>query len=215
MIAEQIMHTNLHTISPTNTVREGLQVMREHKIRHLPVVNERMELIGLVTEHDIKAAAPSNLLLEPNFEFNNIPLEKIMRINPIIAHPLDFVEEIALTLFEAKIGCIPIVSGGILVGIVTTSDLLYTYIELTGATIPGSKIEIRVRNRPGLLYEITEVFKAHNANVINVLVYAEHQSKTHSIVSVRIRIVDPTNLIEALRAEGFHVLWPNVPGITV
>lgn len=215
MIAEQIMHTNLHTISPTNTVREGLQVMREHKIRHLPVVNERMELIGLVTEHDIKAAAPSNLLLEPNFEFNNIPLEKIMRINPIIAHPLDFVEEIALTLFEAKIGCIPIVSGGILVGIVTTSDLLYTYIELTGATIPGSKIEIRVRNRPGLLYEITEVFKAHNANVINVLVYAEHQSKTHSIVSVRIRIVDPTNLIEALRAKGFHVLWPNVPGITV
>lgn len=215
MIAEQIMHTNLHTISPTNTVREGLQVMREHKIRHLPVVNERMELIGLVTEHDIKAAAPSNLLLEPNFEFNNIPLEKIMRINPIIAHPLDFVEEIALTLFEAKIGCIPIVSGGILVGIVTTSDLLYTYIELTGATIPGSKIEIRVKNRPGLLYEITEVFKAHNANVINVLVYAEHQSKTHSIVSVRIRIVDPTNLIEALRAKGFHVLWPNVPGITV
>lgn len=215
MIAEQIMHTNLHTISPTNTVREGLQVMREHKIRHLPVVNERMELIGLVTEHDIKAAAPSNLLLEPNFEFNNIPLEKIMRINPIIAHPLDFVEEIALTLFEAKIGCIPIVSGGILVGIVTTSDLLYTYIELTGVTIPGSKIEIRVRNRPGLLYEITEVFKAHNANVINVLVYAEHQSKTHSIVSVRIRIVDPTNLIEALRAKGFHVLWPNVPGITV
>ena len=78
MIAEQIMHTNLHTISPTNTVREGLQVMREHKIRHLPVVNERMELIGLVTEHDIKAAAPSNLLLEPNFEFNNITQNRVI-----------------------------------------------------------------------------------------------------------------------------------------
>ncbi len=215
MIAEQIMHTNLHKISPTNTVREGLQVMRDHSIRHLPVVNERMELIGLITEHDIKAAAPSNLLLNPSFEFYNTSIEKIMRVNPIVAHPLDFVEEIALTFYEQKIGCIPIVSGGILVGIVTTSDLLYTYMELTGSTIPGSKIEIRVENRPGLLYEITEVFKAHNANVISVLVYADHQSKVHSIVSVRIRILNPTKLIEALRAEGFHVLWPNVPGITI
>lgn len=52
--------------------------------------------------------------------------------DPLIGHPLDFVEEVALTFYETKIGCLPIVSGGKLVGIVTTTDLLYTYIELTG-----------------------------------------------------------------------------------
>ena len=68
--------------------------------------------------------------------------------DPLIGHPLDFVEEVALTFYESKVGCLPIVSGGKLVGIVTTTDLLYTYIELTGATEPGSKIEIRVSDTP-------------------------------------------------------------------
>ncbi len=77
----------------------------------------------------------------------------------ITAHPLDFVEEVAVIFYEHKIGCLPIVSDDKLVGIITGTNLLHTMVELTGANQPGSQIEIRVENRPGILYEVTSVFR--------------------------------------------------------
>lgn len=215
MIAEQIMHKNVYSLLPTNTVREAVNLMHEKKIRHLPITNEENELLGVVSDYDIKEALPSKFLGENISTVYDAPISKIMVNEPLFAHPLDFAEEIALTLYETKMSCMPIVTNGKLVGIVTTTDLLYTYMELTGATIPGSKIDIRVENRPGLLYEITDIFKELRVNVISVLVYADNKEANHSIVSVRIRAFNPISVIEALREKGFHVLWPNMPGITL
>lgn len=215
MIAEQIMHKNLYTLLPTHTVRDAENLMHDKKIRHIPIINEKNELLGIVSDHDLKEALPSCLSKEDKTSIYNEHIAKIMNTDVTYAHPLDFAEEIALTLYETKKSCMPIVSNGKLVGIVTTTDLLYTYMELTGTTTPGSKIEIRVKNRPGLLYEITDIFKTHRINVISVLVYADKNDSHYSIVSVRVRILNPTQLIEALRQEGFDVLWPNIPGITL
>ena len=214
MIAEQIMHKNLYTLLPTNTVRDAINLMHDNKIRHIPIINEKRELLGVVSDHDIKEALPSSLSNEDKSFVYNAPISQIMATDPLSAHPLDFLEEIALTLYETRKSCMPIVTNNKLVGIVTTTDLLYTYMELTGTTTPGSKIDIRVKNRPGLLYEITDIFKEHHVNVISVLVYADKNDNHYSIVSVRVRILNPTQLIESLRQQGFDVLWPNIPGIT-
>lgn len=215
MIVEEIMNTQIYTLLPTDTVRDAVRVMREKKIRHLPIVNTQNTVVGIVTEHDIKNALPSCLREEPNSTIYDAAIEDIMVKNPIIGHPLDFVEEIALTFYDAKISCLPIVSGGELIGIVTTTDLLYTYIELTGAHKPGSKIDIRVVDRPGILNEITHVFADHNANVLSVLVYPDGEDENSRIVSVRIQVINPLAIIGDLRDEGFDVLWPNLPGITL
>ena len=124
-------------------------------------------------------------------------------------------EDIALTMYESKKSCLPVVSSGTLVGIITTTDLLHSYMVLTGAMIPGSKFDIRVQNRPGLVYEITDVFKAQNANVISVLVYPDKELENHSIVTVRVRVLNPMSLIQALREQNFEVLWPNIPGMAL
>ena len=214
MIVEEIMHTELHTLLPTDTVRDALRIMRLHRVRHLPVVNEQRNVIGVVTERTIKEAMPSRLQEEPNpSSIFDTSIEKIMMQDPIIAHPLDFVEDIALTFYESRIGCVPIVSGGKLVGIVTSTDLLYTYIELTGANTPGSKIDIRVSDKPGTLYEITKVIKDHHTNVQSVLVFPDSDNKENRILSVRVQTLNPLSIINDLREEGFDVLWPNLPGI--
>lgn len=215
MIVEEIMNTQIYTLLPTDTVRDAVRVMREKKIRHLPIVNTQNTVVGIVTEHDIKNALPSCLREEPNSTIYDAAIEDIMVKNPIIGHPLDFVEEIALTFYDAKISCLPIVSGGELIGIVTTTDLLYTYIELTGAHKPGSKIDIRVVDRPGILNDITHVFADHNANVLSVLVYPDGEDENSRIVSVRIQVINPLAIIGDLRDGGFDVLWPNLPGITL
>ena len=215
MIIEEIMNTHVYTLQPSNTVRDAVRLMREEKIRHVPIIDEKRAVVGIITEHDIKNALPSCLREEPNSTIYDATIENIMVKNPLIGHPLDFVEEIALTFYEAKISCLPVVSGGELVGIVTTTDLLYTYIELTGAHKPGSKIDIRVTDRPGILSDVTNVFAAHKANVLSVLVYPDGENEDSRILSVRLQVINPLEIISDLREQGFDVLWPNLPGISV
>lgn len=215
MIVEEIMKTEIHTLSPKSTVRDAVNLMREKDIRHVPIVTKENGVVGIVTEHDIKNALPSYLQEKSNSPLKDAPIEQIMNKNPIVGHPLDFVEEVAVTFYDSKISCLPIVSAGELVGIVTTTDLLYTYIELTGAHQPGSKIDIRVNDRPGMLFEITKVFHENNANVLSVLVYPDGKNKESRIVSVRLQVINPLHIIEDLRKQGYDVLWPNLPGVTL
>ena len=214
MIVEEIMNTKLHTLSPDNIVRDAVNLMRDKKIRHLPIINAEREVVGIVTEHDIKNALPSSLRENPNSSIYDEPISSIMTKNPIVGHPLDFVEELALTFYDSKISCVPIVSSGQLVGIVTTSDLLYTFIELTNAHQPSSKVDIRVTDRPGTLYEITKIFKDNHANVLSVLIYPDGNNEKSRILSVRLQVINPLSIIEDLRKQGYDVLWPNLPGVT-
>lgn len=213
MIVEEMMRTEVYTLKPTNTVDDAIKTMREKNIRHIPIVDDQDKVIGLVTSHDVKNVLPSNNEEGTNSNYSKTLLQDIMVKNPIIGHPLDFVEEVALTFYETKISCLPIVSGGKLVGIITTSDLLYSYIELTGANQPSSKLEIRVHDKPGELSTVTEVFKAHKANVLSLYIYPDSEHNDCRILSIRARILNPLRIIEDLRNKGFVVLWPNLPGV--
>ena len=213
MIVEEIMNTHVISLKETATVNKAVRTMRDKKIRHLPIINDANEVVGIVTDHDIKNALPSSLREEPNSNVYDAVVADIMVKDPIIGHPLDFVEEVAMTMYENKISCLPIVSGGKLIGIVTTTDVLYRYIELTGATQPASKLDIRVTNKPGILHEITEIIAAHKANVLSVLVYPDSENSSNRILSIRLQVINPLSIIDDLRAKGFDVLWPNLPGV--
>lgn len=213
MIVEEIMNTDVVTLHESATVNDAVRKMRSHKVRHLPIINDAHEVVGIVTDHDLKNALPSCLREEPNSVVYDSPVTDIMIKNPIIGHPLDFVEEVAMTFYENKISCLPIVSGGQLIGIVTTTDVLYRYLELTGANQPASRIDIRVSNKPGILHDITEVIAAHKANVLSVLVYPDSENTSNKILSIRLQIINPLSIIDDLRKKQFDVLWPNLPGV--
>ncbi len=61
MIVEEIMTKDVKTLTPNNTVKDALRLIHENKIRHIPLVNEKQHVVGIVTERDIKEAAPSFL----------------------------------------------------------------------------------------------------------------------------------------------------------
>lgn len=214
MIVEEMMKTNVLTLQPTHTIKDAITLLRENKIRHLPITDTSGQVVGVISDRDIKDATPSSLLDQQSLNAHTVLLQDIMTKNPIVGHPLDFVEEVATIFYDQQIGCLPIVSQGKLVGIVTETDLLYKYIELTGAHQPGSHIEVRVPNRPGILFEVSKVFHDHHANVLSVLVYPDVANEANKILVFRVKTMNPLGIIEDIRKEGFDVLWPNMPGIT-
>lgn len=215
MLIEEIMIQDVITLSPDHTVKDALQLMREKKIRHLPIITERRAVVGIITDRDLKEAIPSTLSESDDNNIYQTRLVDVMTKNPIIGHPMDFVEEAAVVFYENQVGSLPIVSNNKLVGIITETDLLYKYIELTGAHQPGSQIEVRVPNIPGILYEVSKVFHEQNTNVLSVLVYPDKENEANRILVIRIKTMNPLNVIKGLKLGGFDVLWPNVPGIQV
>jgi len=210
MLIEEIMKTDVYTLQPTQTVQDVVDLFEEKRIRHAPVV-ENGKVVGVVTERDLKDALPSRFSVSPKINAYEKLVSEIMAKNPITAHPLDFVEESALIFYEQKIGCLPVVSQDKLVGFLTETDLLYKYIELTGAHQPGSHIEIRVPNRSGILYEVSKVFYNQHVNVLSVLVYPDKKNSYNKILVFRVQTMNPLAIINDLKKEGFDVLWPNTP----
>lgn len=214
MIVEEIMNSDVAFLAPTDTISKAILLMASKKIRHIPIVNGQQHVVGLITDRDIKDAAPSIFRANDNKEDLEKPLSSIMKENVITGHPLDFVEEIAALFYEHKISCMPIIKDQCLVGIVTETDLLHTLVELTGAHQPGSQIEVKVPNKAGMLLDIATIIKNHKANIQSVLVYPDKKDINYKIIVIRVQTMNPVAVIEDLKLAGHTVLWPNLPGVS-
>jgi len=211
MLVKQIMKKDIITLSTKHSIRDALITMKQNSIRHIPIVKEEDILIGIITERDVKDASPSIFQLELKEDFLNKSIDTIMSTNLITGHPLDFVEEIAAILIEHKIGCLPILQNKKLVGIITKSDLLHTFVKLTGADQPASHIEVRVPNRAGQLAKVSSIFHNHSINISSVLVYPDIDEQ-YKILVFRIQTINVNVILKELMNEGYHVLFPNVMG---
>lgn len=129
---EDMMTRNPHTLLSSNTLREARDMMEALDIRHIPVVDANDHLQGLVTHRDILAAQESSLHpdeAEQSFTFDT-PLHKMMHTNIMTAEPRAGLKESAIYMQKHKVGCLPVVNHGHLVGIITDSDFVTIAINL-------------------------------------------------------------------------------------
>lgn len=140
------------------------------------------------------------------------PVADIMNQQVITAHPLDFIEDAALQLYEHKIGSLPIVEGNRLVGLITESDLFSSLIELFGVNKPSSHIEVEVDDRVGMLAEVSQVFRDAQVNVTSVVVFPGKKPAKKNLV-FRVQTIDPRIVTQLLLEKGFSVIGPTEGGI--
>jgi CBS domain-containing protein len=126
-----IMATDVITVSPSTTLAEARSVMKEHRIRHLPVVDANEELVGLLTQSDVLAATDSFLRDEENrIRARGISIKDVMVTKVATVAKNANLREVALFLEKRRIGCLPVVTDGKLVGIITDTDFVGVAINL-------------------------------------------------------------------------------------
>lgn len=128
------MKTALILVTPSHSVRTAWKLLREHQIRHLPVVEEE-KLVGIITDRDVRLVFPSALTSGPSERDPHDALEKlsvreIMTKQVVTVDPETSVTDAARLLLERRIGCLPVVQGNRLVGIITKTDILTAFVEI-------------------------------------------------------------------------------------
>ncbi|HEX7588356.1 MAG TPA: CBS domain-containing protein [Anaerolineae bacterium] len=114
------------TIDPHTTLPEAGRLMKECNIRRLPVI-ENGRLVGIATLGDIREASPSNAtslsIYELNYLLSRLTVDEIMTRDPISVEPDTSIDAAARLMLERKIGGLPVVDGGKVIGIITESDI--------------------------------------------------------------------------------------------
>ncbi|RYG74937.1 CBS domain-containing protein [Lentibacillus lipolyticus] len=209
MLVEEIMKTEVKTLSPTATIADALKLLREEPIRHIPIINKDNQVIGIVSDRDVRDASPSIFDDGSNQHQLNKEIQSIMSHPVITVHPLDFVEEVARIFYDETFACLPVVSNNTLAGVITEKEMLYTLIQLTGTNVQSSQIEIKVPHRPGILPEVAAVFGHRKTNITSVLMYPYNDDPNYKILVFRIQTMNPVPLIQDLRDAGYELMWPN------
>jgi acetoin utilization protein AcuB len=127
MLVKDVMTRDVATLTPEQTLRDAINLLRSKRIRHLPVV-EGQKLVGIVTDRDVKRAAPSVLTGVGNEAFDTslltIKVAQVMTREPITVLDRASLKSAVEIFINTKVGALPVVDDGRLVGILADSDIL-------------------------------------------------------------------------------------------
>ncbi|WP_119067149.1 CBS and ACT domain-containing protein [Rubrobacter indicoceani] len=200
------MTREVATLAPEASVAQAWQLLREREVRHIPIV-EGGRLVGLVSDRDLRDASPvrkSDDGGEDENVFGWASMRDIMTTKPVTISPFDTIEHAAREIYDRRIGCLPVVEGGDLAGIITSSDMMRTLIELFGAGKPGVWLEVEVSDEPGALAGIVDAISDRHVNLASVFVAPGHRV-SDKVIALRLETTNPKGIVGALEDAGYAV----------
>ena len=209
MLVKDWMTKEPLVVSPKTSIEEAIRTMREKRVRHLPVVKDGDILVGLVTQSDLLQASPSPAtslsVWEINFLLAKMQVRDTMTSQVVVVEEDCPLEEAALVMAEHKFGCLPVVQGKQLVGIITETDLFNIFTEQLGARSTGVRLTLQIPDVKGSLAKLAGRIADLNGNIVR-LTTLPGKEKGLAIATVKVEGVSQDALVEGLGAIGAQVL---------
>lgn len=207
MLVRERMTPNPITITKQTTIANALQIMREHKVRRLPVMDGN-KLVGIVTDRDLSEVSPSPATTLSIFELNYLlaksTIADIVAKNSklITIGPDSFIEEAALMMRNNKIGAMPVVEKEQLIGIITETNIFDAFVDTMGLRQTGYRITITLgQDRAGVLAELTKLIAANDGNITHIVTY--YGSSNEAIIVIRLNKGDIKKIMRAISDLGY------------
>jgi acetoin utilization protein AcuB len=172
MLVRDRMTPNPTTVRPKSDPMAAQMLLRYNHFRRLPVVDESGQVVGIVTNSDLE-------------------LTPVITVSP--DYPL---EEAAQLMLKHKIGGLPVVEGGQLVGIITRDDILAQLVEALGGETSSFRITVQVPDRPGQLAQVATKIAELNCNIASVI---SSRAGDRLNLTMRIQGAECEACVEAIR----------------
>lgn len=181
------------TITGEITVKEALGTIEEHKLGHLPVLDDRGRLVGIVSEKDLLRADEGDRV------------EKIMTRDVVTVTEYTALEEAARIMADHRISSLPVMRDGKLVGIITETDLFYIFLELLGARQKGVRLTMLVPEERGMLASLTGEIAHMGGNILALGTFMG-EDPTNRMVTVKVADAPTDKLVAIMEALGMEIV---------
>ncbi len=171
MLVKDYMTKHPLMVQPTMSIVEAQRFMGENNIRHLPIVGKGKRLLGLATRQTLlvqPATLGSLNVWEITRFLSNLTVGDVMvKDKDVVTIGKDAtIEEAARIMVENKIGCLPVLEEGLVVGIITEINLLAQLMEMMATRVPGVRVTVRMPNRKGELAKLVGAIAARGWGIL-------------------------------------------------
>ncbi len=210
MLVEKRMKRDPVTVTPEDSFRHAMTLIRQKGIRHLPVV-EGGRLVGIVTDRDIRQASPSPAtsleIHELHYLLEKVKVREIMTRKVYTVAPDTPIEEAARLMLTHRIGGLPVLQAGRLVGIITETDILAAFVDVVGIQQEQTRLELVLEDRPGAFLEVCRIIQEQGGDIVSVVTAtAVHHGEQTKVLIFRLEGIQVDPLVAQLEAAGHTVL---------
>ena len=218
MYIGSIMHTNLVTISPKTTLVQSKKIMKDNPIDHLLVVNDTGDLVGIISDRDLKQywASPATTLSnhELGYLLEKVEAEMIMAKSVITISPATTVERAAYIMQVNNINALPVKEGDKLVGIITSTDVMGVLLNAIGMGDNSVRLSVLVKDSIGTLSSLTEILKKEEINIQSMFTTPLKEYPGITQLVMRVTNSDSAKAISTLKSFDYKVLTQYEKDIT-
>lgn len=159
MLVGNRMTSNPITVTPDISIAEAMEWMQRENVRRFPVVDKDKKLLGIVTHTDLLYASPSSAtslsMWEISYLLAQVKVREVMTKEVITVGEDAALEDAARLMVDNKVGSLPVMRNGTLVGIITESDIFRVFLEMMGAREKGIRLSILAPYVKGSMAKIT------------------------------------------------------------
>ena len=193
MLVIERMTTTPVTITGGLTIAQALEVIERRNVHHLPVVDDRGALVGIITERDLLRAK------------GNEVVDNLMERRVITVTEYTPLENAARIMADHKIGSLPVMRDGKMVGIITQTDLFKVFLELLGAREPGVRLTMLVPEERGILAKLTAEIADLGGNILALSTFMG-EDPSNRIITVKVEHVSQEKLVAIMEAMGMEIV---------
>jgi acetoin utilization protein AcuB len=209
MLVGERMTRNPVTILDETSIDDALHMMRERKVRRLPVLDASGQMVGIVSDKDLLHASPSPAtslsVYELHYLLAKLNVKSVMSSPVITVTPDTPLEEAARIMVDNKIGGLPVLEDGQLHGIITETDVFKILIELLGARLPGLRVTVAVHEGKGVLAGMAQTIAELGGNIISVVTFGG-EGEADRLITMKIGDCDAETVRAALDHAGLRVV---------
>ncbi len=203
------MITDIISIFPEASISLAFQMMHEKNISQLPVIKDG-KLVGLVTETLLSEFTPSKAttlsIYEMNYILGKTKVESVMAKEVVTCTEDMLIENVAVLMNENDVNMVPVVnSNGTLVGIISRSDIIESFIEIIGAKDPGARVTITAKDEAGTLAEVSHIISEYGVNITHVTNFNNELTGMTEII-IRLNTNDSDPIVKALIDKGYDII---------
>ena len=170
MLVGERMSRPIKTVSPEAPINDVLAMFKKEHIRRAPVIKDG-KLVGIISQSDLLNASPSPVttlsVWEMNYLLSKVTVKQVMNKKVITVETDTAIEEAARIMADNKIGGMPVMNNGRVVGIITETDLFKVFLELMGARDKGLRVTASIEDKPGVLAKITKAVADAGGNFVS------------------------------------------------